>query len=74
MRTSVKLAFALIVSIVLIASLFAYFQVRTEKQRMRVDMEKRAEMLAASMEESFEVHLERGLVPPRGRRASLSRA
>ncbi len=53
MRTTLRLALGLVAAIVSIAYLFAYFEVRSEKQRMRDQIEQRAQVVAESMEESI---------------------
>jgi trehalose-6-phosphate synthase len=51
-RITFRLIISLIVGITLVAFVFAYLQVKEEKQRMRDDLEKRAEVLAESLEET----------------------
>jgi trehalose 6-phosphate synthase len=52
MRIKFRLVILLIVGITLVAFAFAYFQVKEEKQRMRDELERRAEVLAESLEET----------------------
>lgn len=60
MRTTLRLGIALVVSALFIAFVFAFFDVRTEKQRMTREMESRAQLVAESMEESVEDRLAGG--------------
>jgi trehalose-6-phosphate synthase len=60
MRTSVRVFLSLIAAVVLIAYLFAIFDVRSEKAHLRGELERRAEILAESMEQSVEAHMESG--------------
>jgi trehalose-6-phosphate synthase/uncharacterized membrane protein affecting hemolysin expression len=53
-----RLIISLIISITLVAFLFAYFQVRSEKRVLRNDLERRAEVLGESLLESVEPLLE----------------
>ena len=46
------------ISITLVAFLFAFFQVRSEKHALRSDLERRAEILAESLEDSVQPLLE----------------
>ena len=52
MRIKLRLIISLIVGITVVAFVFAYLQVKEEKQRMRDDLERRAEVLAESLEET----------------------
>jgi len=51
MRISVRLIVSLIIGVTLIAFVFAHYQVRGEKRALRNDLERRAEILAESLEE-----------------------
>jgi len=51
MRIRLHLILSLILAITLVALAFAYYQVRAEKRGLRTDLEKRAEILAESLEE-----------------------
>jgi trehalose-6-phosphate synthase len=57
MRTSVRLLVSLLVAIVVIAYVFALYEVRGEKRRLQEDLEKRTEVVAESMIEMVEVRL-----------------
>ena len=52
-RIRLQIILSLIVGVSCVAVLFAYFQVRAEKDRMRADLEARAEILAESLEETL---------------------
>lgn len=51
MRVSVRLIVSLIIGVTLVALIFAYYQVRGQKQALRSDLERRAGVLAESLEE-----------------------
>lgn len=59
MRTTLKIALPLIVSVGVVSLLFAAYQVRTEKRNLRNDLSRRAAILAESLQESIEPLLER---------------
>ncbi len=59
MRLSFRLGFSLIVGITLVSFLFARFQVEAGKRRMRDELERGAEVLAGSLEESIAPLLDR---------------
>jgi trehalose 6-phosphate synthase len=52
MRIRLHLILSLILAVTVVALTFAYFQVRAEKRGLRTDLEKRAEILAESLEET----------------------
>jgi len=52
MQFSLRLIVSLILGVVLVACVFADYQVRVEKRGLRNDLEKRAEILAESLEET----------------------
>ena len=60
MRLSLRLILLLVAGITLVTFLVARNQVRTEKQGLRADLERRAEVLAESLQEIVEPALERG--------------
>ena len=60
MRLSLRLIFSLIVGVTVLSILFALFQVRAEKRSLRNDLEKRAEILAESLEANVEPYMELG--------------
>ncbi len=59
MRTTLKIALPLIVSVASVSLLFAAYQVRTQKRNLRSDLSRRAEILGESLQESVEPLLER---------------
>ncbi|MCL5671809.1 MAG: trehalose-6-phosphate synthase, partial [Acidobacteria bacterium] len=58
MRIRHRLIISLTISITLVAFVFAYFQVRSQKHALRDDLEKRAEILAESLVDNVEPLLE----------------
>ena len=52
MRITLRLIISLIVGVTVVAFIFAYLQVREEKQRMKDDLERRAEVLVESLAET----------------------
>ena len=58
MRITLRLILSLIVGITLVAAVFAYVQVRQEERRLREETERKAAILAESLEESIEPLLE----------------
>lgn len=60
MSIKLRLIISLIVGITLVAVAFAYLQVKEEKQRMRDELEKRAEVIAESLEETVAPLAEKG--------------
>ncbi len=52
MRIRLHLILSLIFGVTLVSLAFAYYQVRAEKRGLRTDLEKRAEILAESLEET----------------------
>src|SRR5215475_14348208 len=60
MRTTLKIALPLIISVAVVSLLFAAYQVRTERKNLRNDLSRRAELLAESLQESIEPQFEKG--------------
>jgi alpha,alpha-trehalose-phosphate synthase [UDP-forming] len=60
MRTTLKMVLPLIVSVAAVSSLFAAYQVRTERRALREDLARRAEILGESLQESIEPIFDRG--------------
>ena len=60
MRLSIRLILFLVVGITLVTFLVARNQVRSEKSGLRADLERRAEVLAESLQEIAEPAMERG--------------
>ncbi|HEV2231918.1 MAG TPA: trehalose-6-phosphate synthase [Terriglobia bacterium] len=60
MRMGLRVAVALTVVLILVACLFAFFEVRGERRHIKQDMARNAEVLAASLVEAIEVPLDRG--------------
>jgi trehalose-6-phosphate synthase len=58
MRVSFRLIFSLIAGVTLVTFLFARSEVRTEKRGLRSDLERRAEVLAESLEQAIEPLME----------------
>ncbi len=54
MRVRHRLIISLSISIAMVAFVFAYFQVRSQKRALRSDLEKRAEILAESLVDNVE--------------------
>lgn len=52
MKITIRLIVALLIAIALVAVGFSFFQVRSEKSRLEKDMERRAAVLAESLQES----------------------
>ena len=59
MRTSLKIALPLIVSVAVVSLLFAGYQVRTERKNLRADLSRRAETLGESLQEAIEPQFEK---------------
>lgn len=59
MRTTLKIALPLIISVAVVSLLFAGYQVRTERKNLRADLARRAETLAESLQESIEPQFEK---------------
>src|SRR5215475_14826163 len=59
MRTTLKIALPLVVSVAVVSLLFAAYQVRTERKNLRNDLSHRAELLADSLQESIEPQFEK---------------
>jgi trehalose-6-phosphate synthase len=60
MRTALKMVLPLIVSVAVVSTLFAWYQVRTERRILRNDLSRRAEILGEALQESVEPLLDRG--------------
>src|SRR5437773_4317772 len=60
MRIGIRVVVSLSTVLILVASLFTYFEVRAEQRRVRQDLEKHAEILTESLAETVEVALARG--------------
>jgi alpha,alpha-trehalose-phosphate synthase [UDP-forming] len=60
MRTTLKIVLPLIVSVASVSLLFAGYQVRSQRSLLRNDLERRAEILADSLQESVERVLDHG--------------
>jgi hypothetical protein len=60
MRTTLKIVLPLIVSVAVVSSLFAGYQVRTDRRNLRNELSRRAEILAESLQETVEPLLDRG--------------
>jgi alpha,alpha-trehalose-phosphate synthase [UDP-forming] len=54
MRMSLRLIFSLVASVTIVSILFAFYQVRADNHARRVDLEKRAQVLAESLQEAVE--------------------
>jgi trehalose 6-phosphate synthase len=54
MRITLRLILSLIVGVTLVASVFSYLQVRQEERRLREETERKAAILAESLQESIE--------------------
>lgn len=63
MRLSLRLIGSLIIGISLLSTLFTYYQVRTEEQDLRNDLEKRAEVIGDGLRETLESQLARDSRP-----------
>src|SRR5215470_2714173 len=59
MRTTLKIALPLIISVAVVSLLFAGYQVRTERKNLHADLARRAETLAESLQESIEPQFEK---------------
>src|SRR4029077_17322219 len=60
MRTTLKIVLPLIVSVAVVSSLFAGYQVRTDRRNLRNELSRRAEILAESLQETVEPLFDRG--------------
>lgn len=60
MRMGLRLVVLLALTIVLVAVVFAYFQVKDEKLRLREDLKNRTEDLAYTVQDGLEVLLDKG--------------
>src|SRR5947209_8050773 len=54
MRTAFKLILPLIISVAVVSVLYAAYQVRTERRHLRQELDRRAEVLAESLQEAVE--------------------
>ena len=59
MRTTLKIALPLVVSVAVVSLLFAAYQVRTERKALKNDLSHRAELLAESLQETIEPQFEK---------------
>jgi trehalose-6-phosphate synthase len=59
MRLSFRLICALVAVLTLVSLGFSYFQLRSEKRNLRLDLERRAQILGESLQESVEPVLEK---------------
>ena len=59
MRLSFRLICSVAIVLTLVSLLFSYFQVRSEKRNLRGDLQRRAQMLADSLQETFEPLMEK---------------
>jgi trehalose 6-phosphate synthase len=59
MRTTIKIALPLVVSVAVVSLLFAAYQVRTERKALKNDLSRRAELLAESLQETIEPQFEK---------------
>ncbi|MBI3621835.1 MAG: trehalose-6-phosphate synthase [Nitrospirae bacterium] len=59
MRITFRLIFSLVVTVTVVVTLFAFFQVRQEKARLSEELERRAGILAESLQETVEPLLEK---------------
>src|ERR1700693_6621961 len=53
-RMSLRLIVSLVASVTIVSILFAFYQVRADNHARRVDLEKRAQVLAESLQEAVE--------------------
>lgn len=60
MRITLRLIFSLVIVVTLVVSLSAYFQARQEQVRLSEELERRAGILAESLQETVEPLLEKG--------------
>ena len=60
MRTTLKIVLPLIVSVAVVSTLFAAYQVRTERRNLRSELSRRAEILGESLQETVEPLLDHG--------------
>lgn len=59
MRTTLKIALPLVVSVAVVSLLFATYQVRTERKALKNDLSHRAELLVESLQEVIEPQFEK---------------
>ena len=60
MRMSLRLIFSLVAAVTIVSILFAFYQVRADNHTRRVDLEKRAQVLAESLQETVESRFAHG--------------
>src|SRR3989304_1865733 len=60
MRIRFRLIISLVVVVTLVVTLFAFLQVRQEKARLNEDLDRRAGILAESLQETVEPLIEKG--------------
>jgi trehalose-6-phosphate synthase len=63
MRVTLRVLGAIWVSTLIILAVFAFLQVRNERERLRGDLERRAGLLAESLKEAIEPTVRRGATP-----------
>src|SRR5262245_558922 len=63
MRVTVRVLGAIWVSTLIVLAVFAFLQVREERERLRNDLERRAALLAESLKEAIEPTVRRGPTP-----------
>ncbi len=54
MRSTLRLIFSLIIGVTLVAFIFSYLEVRQEERRLHEETERKAAILAESLQESIE--------------------
>ncbi|PWT89581.1 MAG: trehalose-6-phosphate synthase [Blastocatellia bacterium] len=60
MRLTLRLVLSLVLGLALVSLAFSYYQVRADKTQLRKDLERRAEVLAESLEQNAAPLLEKG--------------
>src|SRR5262249_51260353 len=60
MRLTFRLVLSLVLGLALVSLAFSYYQVRADKTQLRKDLERRAEVLAESLEQNAAPLLEKG--------------
>jgi trehalose 6-phosphate synthase len=63
MKITLRLIISLVLVVLTVAVVSAYFQVRQEKERQRQELERQSRLLAISLQESVEPLLEKGVTP-----------
>jgi hypothetical protein len=71
MRTGLRVFLPLTAVIIIVACIFAFFEVRGEQRHIRQGLEKHAEVLAERLADSVEAPLERGA--PKGLQHTVDR-